>query len=154
VDSATGRRVWTASVSSGARRAESLDPGPGFDEATMRAVPLGNPRTAPVLFATRRGMAVFDDSGQLVGRDAWEGKVEVLPPEVGDGVLVAVETTRSSTEAGSLVRVHLLEAPSARVRLSRDVVMHDDPRDVALLDGRVLIGTEAVTVVLNAPAGQ
>ncbi len=154
VDPSSGRRMWSASVSSGARRDEVLDPGSGFDERTTRAVALGDPRTAPIAFCSPRGIAVFDLEGRLVGRDPWDTKLEVLTPEPGEGILVAVESARSGTDTGPAARVHLIDAPTGRVLTSRDVVMHEDPRDIALLDGRIIIGTEAVTVVLNLPAGQ
>jgi len=154
VDPGTGRRLWSASASSGARREEVLEPGQGFDERSTRAVVLGDPRTAPVAFCTPRGLAVFNAAGEPVGRDPWDLKFEILTPEVAEGLFVAVETTRSGTDSGPAVTVHLLESPGGRAVGSRDVVLHDDPRDVALMDGRVVISTEAVTVVLGLPVGQ
>ncbi|NUQ53592.1 MAG: hypothetical protein HUU19_12955, partial [Phycisphaerales bacterium] len=106
-----------------------------------------------VAFMAKRGIAVFERDGTLVGLDAFDAGAEMLTPELADGMAVTVEANpRPSDAGGDVVGVYLLSMPSARLLSARDITVGAAPRDLIALDHRVVLTAGNVTLVLPVPA--
>lgn len=152
VQTASGsRNLWVASLVKGERRPGLLDPRGRLEEPPVRAFAVGRGPNANAMFCGRRGLAIFDQAGELVGLDSLSGAVDMLPPEVAEGMAVALESARVPGPAGPASTLYLMESGSGKLISSRGIVLHEEPRDMAVLDGRIVISTESLTLVVPAP---
>lgn len=152
VQTASGsRNLWVASVAKGERRPGLLDPRGRLEEPPVRAVAIGRGPSANAMFFGRRGLVIFDPTGELIGLDSMSGAVDMLPPEVADGKVVALESARVPGPTGPAATLHLMESGSGKLISSRGVVLHEEPREMTVLDGRVVISTESLTLVVPVP---
>ncbi|MBL8760576.1 MAG: PQQ-binding-like beta-propeller repeat protein [Phycisphaerae bacterium] len=149
-----GREVVQVDLAKGQRREAVLDTRRRLAEPSpIEAVLLSAGPESRLVFMAKRGVAVFDREGTLVGLDAFDAGSELLTPELADGVAVAVEANPRPSDAGTeVVGVHLLSMPSAKLLYSRDLAVGAPPRDVVVLDNRVVLTAGNVTLVLPAPA--
>lgn len=110
------------------------------------------------VMADRRFMVITED-GQLAGTDALEGQPRVETPMMGAGVIVAIESelqlggigggSGESEGALSSLRFFTFEHPSGRLLSSQRVRSYDLLRGSALMDGKVILLTGPVTMVIS-----
>lgn len=148
------RELVQIDLARGVRRQATLDTRRRLSEPSpIEAVTLGPPADGRVAFMSKRGVAVFDRDGTLVGLDAFDAGSEMLTPELGEGVAATVDANTRPSDAGSdVVGVHLLSMPSAKLLYSQDIVVGAPPRDLIVLDNRVVLTAGNVTLVLPVPA--
>ncbi len=152
VQTASGsKNLWVASLVKGERRPGLLDPRGRLEEPPVRASAIGRGPNANVMFCGRRGLAIFDPASELVGLDSLSGAVDMLPPELVDGMVVALESARVPGPAGPTATIHLMESGSGKLISSRGIVLHEEPREMMVLDGRIVISTESLTLVVPVP---
>lgn len=138
-----------------------------LDLATGKLAPMGpaarGKLTLPVVssatasslaLGSTRGMIVLDDAGSLVGADAMEDQARIEPPAFGEGFGVAIEAPDrelgSPEGEGFVARLYVLERPTGRLAALERVRLFDAPQSLTVLDGKVLIGQGAMTIVLDA----
>lgn len=159
------RSLWLIDTEKGTRSAAALERrGKVGDVAAMTVYPLSPHGTAQQGFsvATERGVLCFDGTGKLVGADALDGETSVLLPGIANGRLIAVEGNRGElTEPGVLqdqtreaTRLHFFESPSLRLKAQPLLVMYDDPRAMTILDGKLLVSTSSLTLVVSLPPSE
>ncbi|MEQ8769066.1 MAG: PQQ-binding-like beta-propeller repeat protein [Phycisphaerales bacterium] len=109
----------------------------------------------PIALASARGIVVVGPDGELLGVDALGPDTELVPAAAGQGVLVTVEhkpLRRAGQPSGEL---HILSVESARLLSSAPIRVPEgvdpQPRTIALMDGRILLGYTGVTMVVEAP---
>lgn len=109
--------------------------------------------------ATEHGILCYDHAGTLIGADALDGETSMLIPAVSARRVVAVNSQReelaepgtSSEETREAARIYLYELPSLRLKAQPMLVMYDDPRAMHLLDGKLLVSTGSLTLVVSLP---
>lgn len=148
------REVVQVDFAKGQRRRNVLETRRRLSEPSpIEVAVVGQPPEGRIAFMAKRGVAVFDRDGTLVGLDAFDAGMEMLTPELADSMAVAVESNPRPTESGSdVVGVYLLSMPSARLVYTRDVAVGAAPRDVMILDNRVVLTAGNVSLVLPVPA--
>lgn len=159
---ARDRALWLIDIEKGTRAEKSLERrGKVGELASMTVYPLiqpGNPRAGFVV-ATERGVLCYDRVGQLIGADALDGETTVLLPGISANRMVAVESHREEINEPGIMRdqtreaarMHLYETPSLRLKSQPLLVMYDDPRTMAILDGKLLVSTSSLTLVVSFP---
>ncbi|MFT5422889.1 MAG: outer membrane protein assembly factor BamB [Phycisphaerales bacterium] len=104
------------------------------------------------VLSTDRGVAVFDETGELVGLDPFDGQTELLPAAIGSGALATVSVTSERGTQPELA-VHLLEASTCRLLDTRRITIPGElrttPTSVHAIDGAVLIGFGSATLVVR-----
>ncbi len=148
------REVVQLDFAKGQRRQAALDTRRRLSEPSpIEVATVGPPADGRVAFMAKRGIAVFERDGTLVGLDAFDAGAEMLTPELADGMAVSVEANPRPTDAGTdVVAVSLLSMPSARLVSTREVSIGAAPRDVVVLDNRIVITAGSVTLILPVPA--
>jgi len=68
-----------------------------------------------------------------------------------DGLVVALESARVPGPAGPTAMIHLMESGSGKLISSRGIVLQEEPREMAVLDGRIVISVESLTLVVPVP---
>ncbi len=143
-------RVWLVDTDAGLMREEALDTRGRLnmaDRVVVEPLPGGG-----FLMSSTDGVCVFGPSGDLVGVDAFVQPAGVLPAAVAEGLAVVLKIERGRFGlGGTRFILHLLETPSGRTIGSHTVRLFGEPVSVDAIDGRVLIDTGDVTVVLRAP---
>lgn len=138
----------------------ALEDGAGGEQPLDTRGKITFPMTPTVLsdrlvISSTQGVLVYHESGALVGADALEAAGSIEPPVIGEGVVVAVESSQNEMGGdaeGSAARLFFFDTASARMLDVRRLRLHDSPRQVTLLDGKVLITESPVTIVFDAPA--
>lgn len=113
------------------------------------------------VMSDRRFMVISED-GELVGTDALEGQPRVEAPMMGAGVIVAIE---SDLQLGGIgggggvgdqgegmvpsLRFFTFEHPTGRLLSTQRVRTYDLLRGSALMDGKVILLTGPVTMVIS-----
>lgn len=148
------REIVQLDFAKGQRRLPALDTRRRLAEASpIEVATVGPAADGRVAFMAKRGIAVFERDGTLVGLDAFDAGAEMLTPELADGMAVTVEANpRPSDAGGDVVGVYLLSMPSARLLSARDITVGAAPRDLIALDHRVVLTAGNVTLVLPVPA--
>ena len=67
---------------------------------------------------------------------------------------MTIESTRSAGADAPTAMIHLMEIPTARIVASIPIVMHEDPKELAIIDGHILVSSDSVTLAIPAPAGK
>lgn len=146
------RQAWQIDTASGVLRDQPLeDLGrlASSSRITLRGGPAGESA-----FATERGLIVFDRAGTLVGGDPTSGLALVLPPVPGDGLYAMLHTEgRPHIDEGALYRLWTLETPTGRVLGHADLRLMQEPRDLMLLDGLMVVGAPGAVLVYEAGPG-
>lgn len=146
----TDRQLWLASLASGRTIAGPLK---GRDRLGDRLTIHASPAGPNVLFSTERGFLVYNATGELIGADGSDSRTQLLPARAADSLLVAMQAERSDLPDGREVSRLMLFAPdTGKLVKSEDIVLAEDPTDLALLDGAILITAGTTTIVLPAPA--
>lgn len=100
-----------------------------------------------------RGMIVLDNAGNVIGADALDEQARIEPPAIGDNMCVAIESPdRELAGADSdtyVARLYLFERASGRLATLERVRLYDVPRSITLLDGKILLGQGAATLVVD-----
>jgi len=105
-----------------------------------------------IVFATDRGMIVFDRAGSLIGGDAGAGANRVIPPVAGEGVFAMLAIDGSPHfESGSVYRFSMLDAQTGKLVGQADIRLPYDPDSLVLLDGHIIISAGNTTLVYDAP---
>lgn len=148
------REIVQLDFAKGQRRQAALDTRRRLSEPSpVEVATVGPAAEGRVAFMAKRGIAVFERDGTLVGLDAFDAGAEMLTPELAEGMAVSVEANTRPTDTGAdVVGVYLLAMPSARLLSSREVSVGAAPRDVVVLDNRVVMTAGNVTLVLPVPA--
>lgn len=106
---------------------------------------------------TRVGLAVYDGAGQLVGLDARERDVAALFAAFADRFSVTVTSAPQPADEGSAaVHVNIYANPSLRI-MSRTAVPlggQTEPGPFHMLDGKLLITSGMITIVVDIPPTQ
>jgi outer membrane protein assembly factor BamB len=110
------------------------------------------------------GIAVFDRAGVAVGAAALHGWPPLLTPEPAQGAFVTITTQRqppgvtpwttprqTDPDAPQWARLAILDARTARLLATEPVQMWEDPRALAVIDGKIIISTTYLSLVLDAP---
>jgi outer membrane protein assembly factor BamB len=111
-----------------------------------------------LIFTSRRGMVAIDRAGQWVGADAISGTVDLEQPAVAEDVVYMIESQGiSSIRAGApelddTLRLYCFSHPSGKLLSVQHVRMYDAPESIVLIDGKVIITTSSITLVVDAPA--
>lgn len=101
-----------------------------------------------------KGFAILGADGALLGVDALEQTVELLPPAVAASTIFAMETQTllGGTDAtADTARLFCFEQPTGRLLSIQRVRLFDAPTSLTLLDGKVIVVTPTVTLVIDQP---
>jgi len=142
--------LWLGSISTGRAREEPLR----TDRRLISRSAVRAGRVGPsVWFGTARGLLIFDSSGDRVGVDALDGFDAFVPPVRGEDYFYTIDTLGEQADDGSATyALYVLDTVSAKQASEPALLLLDaTPRDLALLDGRVLVSVGGSTVVLRAP---
>lgn len=129
----------------------------GLDAAMKSKLTLpviSSPTPATLALGSTRGLVILDDDGKVVGMDALEDQARIEPPAIGRDYGVAIETP--DRELGGpdsdtfVARLYIIERPSGRLAALERVRLYDVPRSISLLDGKIVLGQGAATIVLDA----
>lgn len=127
---------------------ERLEAGVAVMELTQ--VPGGN-----LVIGTDRGIVLLDRTGALLGADASDFGHLILLPEVAEGAVVTVGLNGNPVEEGlSSYRLGMYDTRSVKsLRDASGLVLGAVPREMRLIDDRILVGAGSVIAVIDAPAG-
>ena len=116
----------------------------------LAQVPGGN-----LVIGTDRGVVLLDRTGALVGADASEFGHMILLPEVAEGAIVTVGQHGNPVDEGlSSYRVGMYDTRSVKaLRDASGLVLGAVPREMRLIDNRILVAAGSVVAVIDAPAG-
>ncbi|MBM4107411.1 MAG: hypothetical protein FJ255_01115 [Phycisphaerae bacterium] len=157
-----GGIAWLIDAQSGQPRREPLD--------TRGRLGIGGEVRASALDAHvalrgSGGTVVFDQRGAAVGASALVGWPSVLAPEPAEGLFVTITTQRQpqsvtpwagaarspDPDAPQWARLAVIDAPSGRLLATEPVQMWEDPRSIAVIDGKIIVSTTYLSLVLDAP---
>lgn len=105
-----------------------------------------------IVLSSGLGVVILDREGGLLGADAVVRQDSLLPPAVGEGLIVLVDTASRRSSPSGTHRLTLVNTTSARELSALDLVLGEAPTGVVLLDGHVLVQTPGGVTVLPAPA--
>ncbi|MBU6412341.1 MAG: PQQ-binding-like beta-propeller repeat protein [Planctomycetes bacterium] len=166
---ARDRGLWLINLVTGSVREKTLERRGKLAENSIFSIyPLpasaNTPANSPVGFtvATEHGILCYDHTGELVGADALDGETSMLIPAVSAQRIIAVNSQReelaepgiASEETREASRIYFYEIPSLRLKAQPMLVMYDDPRAMHLLDGKLLVSTGSLTLVVSLPPSQ
>lgn len=162
---ARDRGLWLIDLTKGTLREKPLERRGRLAENSIFSIyPLpAQPNTPPgFTVATEHGILCYDHTGELVGADALDGETSMLIPAVSSQRIIAVNSQReelqepgvSSEETREASRIYFYEIPSLRLKAQPMLVMYDDPRAMQLLDGKLLVSTGSLTLVVSLPPSQ
>lgn len=157
-----GGIAWLIDANTGQPRREPLD--------TRGRLGIGGEvRTSALDGATvlrgSGGIAVFDQHGATIGASALSGWPSVLTPEPAQDVFVTMTTQRQpqsvtpwagstrtqDPDAPQWARLAIIDAVSGKLLAAEPVQMWEDPRAIAVIDGKIIISTTYLSLVLDAP---
>ncbi|MDX2130786.1 MAG: PQQ-binding-like beta-propeller repeat protein [Planctomycetota bacterium] len=106
-----------------------------------------------LVLAGAEGVRIVDQQGALVGADSLR-ESRLMPAALGRDVLVTLDVPGDAFSPGSsdLARVLLLSSTTGKVLGVERVRVFDVPSALLTIDGKILIGQGAGTIVLDAPA--
>jgi outer membrane protein assembly factor BamB len=117
---------------------------------TIRFNALGN-RAA---FSTSLGLAVFGPAGDLVGLDTNERDEETYCAAFGERYAVTITPSAQPAPDGqATLNLNVFDNDSLKIVTRVDITIgaQNEPAPCALLDGKVLISTGAITTVIELP---
>jgi outer membrane protein assembly factor BamB/tetratricopeptide (TPR) repeat protein len=148
--------VWMFRTIDGSRVESSLDTkGRLSEQRDMEAFDLGD----RIALTSPRGMIVFNQDGESVGADPLGAARPLLRAAHTRDMILSVEAERQTSDSLPVHRevgpteatqIHGFEPATGRMLLTRKVGLFDDPRTIVALDGKILIGTPSMTVVISA----
>lgn len=144
------RQLWLASLASGRLTAGPLR---GRERLGERLSISAAPAGPNVMFSTERGFLIYDAAGELIGADGADGRVSLLPAQAASNLLVSIQSERTELPDGRAAARLMLFAPdSGKLIAAEDLILAEDPTEMTLLDGAIVITAGPGTVVLAAPA--
>lgn len=144
------RQVWQIDMDSGELRDAPLEDLSRVGGSSLIALHEGS--GSEIVFATDRGMIVFDWNGALVGGDAAAGVNRVLPPVPGEGVYAMLDADGAPhVESGSIHTLSMLDAQSGLLLGHTNLRLLHEPESLVLLDGHVVVSAGNATLVYEAP---
>lgn len=154
------RRVRVGSASDGAGLVDRVVPGEVLSGASvLRAewVEREGEREGGgwVVISGRGGLTILDESGRVVGADAIRPSGGIVPPVLGAGHAVTIETEPTGPGEGGR-RVFVLDETGRLIAEPVELVFSEgdaDPSRIALVDGVVLVTAGATTYAIPAPRG-
>jgi hypothetical protein len=155
----SGRRLWWADARTGHVSPDALSAprdrlnGVRRIEASLLAP--ASPDAGPLAaFCTHQGVLLYDLEGNLKGVDAVGGLDALLPAAPAQDRLVTVATLPDARhdDRQLLYSTYALDTKSAMVLETGSIILGVPPRNVTLLDGRVVITAGGSAIVLRAPA--
>lgn len=144
------RTLWMADPASGQIAEEPLR---SDDRLATRQPVLARALSDRIVFASPRGIVIYDLEGNRIGADAIGAPDTLLPPRLGADVLVTIDTNPTDTGEGR--RTHtlsVLDSRTARLIATREIAMLLPPESIGLVDGHILITAGGATIVISAPA--
>lgn len=159
------RALWLVDLVKGSKRDKALEQrGKLGDNTRIRIDALHSPNGASPGFAvsSERGVLCYDFAGKLIGADALDAESSVLLPALSSDRIVAVASEREelkepgipSDASREAARIFTFEAPGLRLTTQPMLVMYDDPRVMTLLDGKLLVSTSSLTLVVSLPSSK
>lgn len=104
-------------------------------------------------FATRAGIVIFDEAGNLAGADQRRGYASLVPAAFAEEHIVAIDSVDASRlDEETSYEMLIFSATSVRLLQTRPMTLGARPHTIGLLDGRILISAGDTTVVLDASA--
>jgi len=143
-------QVWRLALADGTHAPAPLD--------SRRKVSF--PTTASVMnnslaLTSSLGIVVFGQDGTVLGVDALEDQNAIEPPVAAQSMLVAIEAPQRDDPGfegdAAPSRLFMFNHPTAKLIGVERIRLHDAPRTLTLIDGKVLIGEGTITIVLDAP---
>jgi len=121
----------------------------GVEAVRMYSIPGGN-----MVVATERGIALLNSAGALIGVDAGGFGQRMVMPAVADGAVVTVGSEGNPvSDAIASFRVNMYDTESVKaIRPTVGLELGVAPREVRVIDDRVLVGAGTVIAVIDAPA--
>lgn len=145
----TDRQLWLASLASGRTLAGPLKGRERMGERLSIFAAAAGPN---VLFTTERGFLLYNAAGELIGADGGDARAQLLPTVAAESLLVTMGSQRYELADGRWAARLMLFAPqTGKLLKAHEIVLNEDPADVALLDGAIVITAGSSTVVLPAP---
>lgn len=145
----TDRQLWLASLASGRAIAGPLKGRERLGERLGITAAAAGPN---VVFSTERGFLVYNPAGELIGADGVDGRTGLLPARAAESLLVCIQSERNELPDGrSASRLMLFAADSGKLSRAEDIILSEDPTDLALLDGAIVVTAGSSTIVLAAP---
>jgi len=101
------------------------------------------------------GFAVIDERGALIGVDALESSIGLIAPQPSESYIFAVENQTllggGDDPAADTARLFCFEKPTGRLISTRRVRLYDAPQSLILMDGKIMIATPTVTLIIDSP---
>ncbi|MCA9300027.1 MAG: hypothetical protein KDA28_13230, partial [Phycisphaerales bacterium] len=107
-------------------------------------------------FTSTRGVALFNDGGELVGLDAIDTTSPLIPGVIAQDAVVTIETSERRAPGGvTSFALHVVDTLSCKRLAGTNLDTRGRaPRRLALLDGRILVTAGNVTIVIEARSGE
>ncbi len=142
------RDIWSISLESGRTDPVAL-PTRSATYAKSRIVV--TPIDSGLVVSSSRGVVVLDSGDVVLGADAIAAQDTLLPAVVGSQSLITIDT--AATPSGREYPLYALDFTGKLLAKPIGVVLNQavGPEAIALLDGSVLISTNAGIVVVPAP---
>ncbi len=105
-------------------------------------------------FITPHGILLFDRRGGLVGSDHRPSLNVASVGTLAQDYIVAVDQASMPGEQQGVFALRLHTATSCKLVMERLISLAGAPEEIALLDGRILIGFDDATLVVETPAPQ
>ncbi len=105
-----------------------------------------------VAMSTDRGVLIYDREGKLAGADLLSRSGGVLAPvPTADSFVTIERVARVIDDDTPVYTLHILDGKTAMLESSRDLILHEMPRSMVVLDGKVLLTAGALTIVYDIP---
>ncbi len=145
-------RLWQIDVAEGRRMAEPLESrgrvSPIFGGASGRA--FGD----RAVFASPLAVLAFDREGRLVGMDHRpDGAPQTLRGRFSERYVATIEIRPYTTDPTPLYGLSLVEPEGGSLAQRALVRLGEEPTELAVVNGRVLITAGNATLVIDAPPG-
>jgi outer membrane protein assembly factor BamB len=114
-----------------------------------------------ILLSGAKGVLVYDLEGNLVGMDALDPDLILVNPAVTQRVVATITQMRAGdqllpgrVQAGreDAYELYFLDVAGARLVGRDELLMLEEPSEIAAIDGKVLVTVEGITFVLDVPA--
>ncbi len=107
-----------------------------------------------IAFSSRLGVLLLNPEGTLVGANTVPAHMAFRPAVAAQQfIALAEQSTDELPDGRSSIRIMLTSADSAKLVRTLAIVVHSDPDavEIAFLDGKLLLSTDAVTQVISLP---
>lgn len=141
--------LWQFRTADGSRSADALDTKGKIDFPLV-----GETVGDRLIISSSSGVLMYENDGTLSGSDSIHSPGRLMTPQVGVGGIVAIEAFADPAEMQRDddlpgIRVHVLDMASAKLTDTKRIGLPDSPRDVVILNERILIRVGQTTMVLS-----